>query len=1264
MKARGFRKALIEISKKVKRKPEMSEGSVQSIFAQVNPFTYLGYKDFGIDIKSQEKIKKGKVPDFECLDDFEQSIFVLELKKPKDEEVRKLESYKEEIFQKYVKPKRSKYGALSNGIKFILYKRIGESLIEEIRVNDLEAITEEEALVIYQRLKKPSYDYTNLEEIIEKLKGIEPKPLSEEDNRESFYEIFKLKQEETGLPTKFTRLVYTLMYLFDELISGEEKSEFLEGAYRFWKRSYAHKPSKIPESWKKLKMLENVEKDEELLYKFMFCLETAHNIVAKLILAKVCEDVGLKNVSMLKKLEAYMNLKFSDKRINLIAYPFAIKEVFDSLRSYLVESVFEDDIFDWWTDIKLIVGESISDWRTRSNFYVESFGEALAKIFFALQSFDFRGVKEDILGELYQHYFDPETRKALGEFYTPIEVVEYILDAVDYKGQKILNQRLLDPACGSGTFIVQALKRYLKEAEKRIEKIGDEEEWARVLRDLCEKPKIIGFDINPFARLMAQIRFMMEIIPYYIKAQKASPDFVLTSIPIFRTDSLEIETKTGRFQKQLGEFAGDIKFFMRLPVISKEKEEFIPISFNIPAWEKVKDKLGKKEFYYLMLKQTFKVIKDSERRGKYELDKEELKRAFLILFAEEEAEEMASLMLDYANVILGQIYILRKEYSDGRLVKTLEDLVLAGILKNYFKYDYVVGNPPYVRVQLLPRDKREYYSKNYNTPTANYDIYVVFIERGLQWLVSRGKLGYITSNQFIFANYGKKLREHLLNYRIDQIIDFTDTGVFKDVTNYPCILILSNQSPESNVIKCVKVFNPREELLESIRNNFGKQSYVNAYYELFNFPQEKLDEDWRFIPPQEQKVFDNISQTGIPLKNFTRKIFVGLQTSADQIYLVKINKELDKNLVVVSQLNSNKRFKLEKKILKPLLKGKDIRRWSINWHNIFLIFPYYIKSGKVILYPKEKLEMEFPFTWKYFKKHETKLKDREKGRMKDRADWYGYIYRKNLDKFERIKLLVRVLANQNTLALDTEGFYFVGAGGSNAYGVILKKKYDNIFWYKYFLGLLNSKILEFYLKHISPIYSGKYYIYGQQYLERLPIKLPKTKEEKRLAKEITQRVEKILELAKLEQKIENFPESYFEELKDEIEEWDEIKWKPIRNYKEVKIKVEKDLNGEISLIFGKNDSLTEPAINSDVKVEYIIEALKGKKVKKGEEIKIKLPTSDEMVRKILKKFEKDKEMLKDNPIAKLEEEINERVYKLYGLNGEDIKVIEEFLERF
>jgi type I restriction-modification system DNA methylase subunit len=66
-------------------------------------------------------------------------------------------------------------------------------------------------------------------------------------------------------------------------------------------------------------------------------------------------------------------------------------------------------------------------------------------------------LRGDILGNLYQSYFDPETRLALGEFYTPPEVVDFILDAVGYAGPQVIVSRLLDPACGSGTFLVHAL---------------------------------------------------------------------------------------------------------------------------------------------------------------------------------------------------------------------------------------------------------------------------------------------------------------------------------------------------------------------------------------------------------------------------------------------------------------------------------------------------------------------------------------------------------------------------------------------------------------------------------------------------------------------------------------------------------------------------------------------------------------------------------------------------------------------------------------
>jgi type I restriction-modification system DNA methylase subunit len=981
MGTKEFHNSLVEVANKVKRKPDMSEGGISSVFVDSGFFKDLGYKDIGIDIKSQERLRgPGKIPDFECLDDFEQSIFVLELKKPTNESIRPLESYlDDQLKDRYVIPKRSRYGILSNGIKFYLYKREQNRLIEALKVEDLSVISESDAQAIYNALKKPSYEYTDLSQILEELRQIDPKPLSEEENREAFYQIFRLKQEESGLPTKFTRLVLSLMNLFDELRENGEKSEFLEGSYRFWKQSYAHKPSKVPESWSRIKKI-GKKPSEETLYKFMFCLETAHNIVSKLILAKVCEDAEFKNVSSLKKLEAYMNLKFGEGRVNLIAYPFAIKETFDSLRSYLVSSIFEDDIFDWWQDCEIRVGKEVHEWRSRPNYAVEQFGEALARIFFALRSFEFSEVQEDILGELYQHYFDPETRKALGEFYTPIEVVDYILDAVDYKGQKILQQRLLDPACGSGAFVVEALKRYLRALDKQIEKKGNPEVLPASLRDLCERPKIIGFDINPFARLMAQMRFMMEIIPYYKKAQEIDPNFVLTTIPIFRTDSLEVETKTGRFQKQLGEFAGDIKFHMRLPVISKEareeKDQFLPISFNIPAWERVRDILKNKDNYFLLLKHSFEVIKDHAQKEKWEVDREALKKKYEERFAD--AETLAGIMLEYVDPILRQIKVLRQEYSDGRLIKTIEDLVLAGVLKNYFLYDYVVGNPPYVRNDLIPKEQKTIYERHYESPFKGYDLYFLFIEAGLKWLLQDGLLGYICSNQFMTRTYGKNLRSYILvNSGIHQIIDFTDSGVFKDATNYPTILIFGKENVEK--FTCVKVFKPKAQILNDIKIHLSDSKYSEPSYKIFQIDQKKLTEDiWSLAPEDEERVLKRVFGNSNCTIGEKCKVVSGTRIGKDNLFIGTIEK-LGENKVKFLPQEYKKQpsfFDVDKELLKPILKGRDVRRWRISWQEFYMIFPHVEKDSKLEIIPEPVLKEKYVATYNYFQKHKDILEKR------------------------------------------------------------------------------------------------------------------------------------------------------------------------------------------------------------------------------------------------------------------------------------------------
>lgn len=349
--------------------------------------------------------------------------------------------------------------------------------------------------------------------------------------------------------------------------------------------------------------------------------------------------------------------------------------------------------------------------------------------------------------------------------------------------------------------------------------------------------------------------------------------------------------------------------------------------------------------------------------------------------------------------------------------------------------------------------------------------------------MNSGKLGYITSDQYTLANYGEKLRKFVAgNYKIEQFIDFADTGVFRDVTNYPSIIVIKKTDIEkeikSNFVKCVRMKQPKDDLLKDIQRGFYKREYFNEYYDLFEFSQANLSDVWSFMPQKEEGVFKKMEDNAdCKLKDVCENIFVGLQTSADKIYLVRVVEQIDGKLVKIRPVKSEKGYTVEKGILKPLLKGEDVRRWSIDWKDLWVIFPYKIVSGDAILYSDDEMKAIFPETWQYFLNHKKELEGREKGKMKSRKDWYGYIYKKNLKRFEQEKILVQVLANRNSFTLDDSGiYYFMGAGGFNAYGILLNEEYNTTEDYLYFLGLLNSSVLEFYIKHISPLYSGKYYL--------------------------------------------------------------------------------------------------------------------------------------------------------------------------------------------
>lgn len=251
------------------------------------------------------------------------------------------------------------------------------------------------------------------------------------------------------------------------------------------------------------------------------------------------------------------------------------------------------------------------------------------------------------------------------------------------------------------------------------------------------------------------------------------------------------------------------------------------------------------------------------------------------------------------------------------------------------------------------------------------------------------------------------------------------------------------------------------------------------------------------------------------------------------------------------------------------------------------------------------------------------------------------------------------MSNRNNFTLDEIGYYFTRP----VYGIILRDQYNIKKMYLYILGILNSPVLEFYFMHIATIKAGNYFEYRAQYLERLPIHLPQTPEEQDIADEITNKVEHILEKVKLEQRIEHFPDEHIQEYRSKGEEFDSINITFNSDHKALEPVIEENPSGRgYNIEIGKKE---KPVfIDSKIKAGYVVVALKGKHAKKNEKLQLLVPKRDAIVEAILKNLEDDKTQAKSPSVAELEEEINELVYKLYGLNEEDRKVIEDFLKRF
>ena len=1063
-------------------------------------------------------------------------VLIVETVSPNEESashIGKLEGYLKEIG-------RVRYGILTNGRNLSVYEyerdkkgeRIKKRLelnVDEIVHKDIADLTDEEKRDIFQLR------------------------IFVKDRFVKFGDVDYFKTYRNDIP-----LNYKLGY--DLFIEGLRKSlEELNGVFTQFFGAYekkAHISEKrlreAFENWKQTRVGGEAEPKET------FCKETAYILLNRILFTRICEDKGYIPRKISREALAVF---YEDHRGLPTPYLKALEDAFEiAEREY--ERIYQVKIFDWWRMEKAEKYTLNGEEKNKQEDLERELNYTIRNVLKRFTHFDFKTVNSDILGHVYEDYLSKEERKKLGEYYTPPEVVRYILDSVGYTPEEdIEGKKLLDPACGSGTFLVEATKRlvgrYLSKIHKRWAIGLAPEEASMVLESI--RDSIYGLDINVFACHIAEMNLFFQTIDLYENIKTKYPEETFKGFNVFCTDSL------------------------------------------LPAERKLED------------------------------------------------------------------------FIDARVKPFLNDQKRIAGIKD-MKFDFVIGNPPYVRVQRLEKEQKEHYERYYQTPKANYDIYIIFIERGVKWLENNGKLGYITSDQYALTNYGEKLRKFIAeNYKIEQFIDFADTGVFRDVTNYPSIIVIKKTDSEkdikSNFVKCVRVRQPRDDLLKDIQRNFYKKEYFNEYYDLFEFPQADLSDIWNFMPQKEERVFKKIEENAdCKFKEICERIFQGLVSSADAVYLVKLIEKINGTFAKIKPIKSEQEYVIENEILKPLLKGEDVRRWNIVWKDLWVLFPYKIVSGDAILYSEDEMKSDFPKTWQYFLDHEKVLKGREGGKLKNKKDWYAYGRKQNLHRFEQKKILVQVLANRNSFTLDRDGiYYFMGAGGSNAYGILLIDEYDTAEDYLYFLGLLNSSVLEFYIKEISPLYSGKYYIYNRQYLEKLPIKIPRTAEKEDIDCEVVSMVERILklhkELRKLGDRISGFSDSYITGKLYPLLNVMEGQELSRESYSSSRLRIEvEDVEGKTiyKILLVKKDYI---AFKAESSARFLLEVLKRKKrIIKNDLLRMQVP-SDTDAERIMREYEDDLERIEGlkREIADLDKSIDEQVYELYGLDEGDRKVIESYI---
>jgi len=743
--------------------------------------------------------------------------------------------------------------------------------------------------------------------LLEAIRGLRRKPIESQ-----------LLLEDFGPKSEISRK--TILALYKTLINSESpRTEMLS---EDWKRVFSQVCAYSEE---KLKGLVNYYglKDHEIIdvEKLMFAIHTYYTILMKLLTSEVVTLFADSLIgSYLKRLEEGY-LKSKEDMFN------ELKELEEGgiFAEVGIKNFLEADYFAWYLD----------EWNDEIARLIYEIVEKLLDYEPATVELSPERVK-DLFKRLYQNLVSRDIRHKLGEYYTPDWLADLLLDEVGYDGNP--NKRLLDPACGSGTFLILAIKRIREYAEEHF---LDKRE---LIRNIIKNVR--GIDLNPLAVLASKANYIIALSDLLRYRPKDGIE-----IPIYLADSISVErTMTLYGEKEFTLHTTQGKFWITKEVI--DKNLLYPVLSLID--ECVKLKFTKEEF-------------EKSLSDKIPLTRESID-SFIRLYE--------------------KIYKLEYMYHKNRIWTSLLKNSFAPMLMG--KFDYVIGNPPWINWETLPkfyRDTTKHFYEQYGLlertkgmgmGKVKRDIAMLFVARCFDLYVKEGgQLAFLVPFTTYKTQAGAGFRKFLANKcEVEKIHDLVELYPFEGAVNRTSMLVIK-EGKTKFPIPCVMWSNPRskgmdmEATLEEVKKTTRQFDMI-----LTPIKEGKAETPWMEITSKSKKAIDVIVG-----ESPWYKAFEGINTALNAVYWIDILSKQPNGLLITNpplpgQKKKVKQVKqvVEKNWVYPLIRGRDVKKWYVVGEYGWIIVPHDSKTGKPL--NENEIKIKYPKTYGYFLSFKNDLEKR------------------------------------------------------------------------------------------------------------------------------------------------------------------------------------------------------------------------------------------------------------------------------------------------